>query len=112
MQPNGMPMLYLSNTEEIPGKTIVQTFGLVSGSTVRAKHVGKDIFAGLKSIVGGEIKGYTELLNESRNEALQRMIMDAAQRGANAVVNIRFSTSTVASGAAELLAYGTAVSVQ
>ncbi len=107
-----MPMLYLSNTEEIPGKTIVQTFGLVSGSTVRAKHVGKDIFAGLKSIVGGEIKGYTELLNESRNEALQRMIMDAAQRGANAVVNIRFSTSTVASGAAELLAYGTAVSVQ
>jgi len=74
--------------------------------------VGKDIFAGLKSIVGGEIKGYTELLNESRNEALQRMIMDAAQRGANAVVNIRFSTSTVASGAAELLAYGTAVSVQ
>ncbi len=112
MEPNGMPMLYLSNTEEIPGKTIVQTFGLVSGSTVRAKHVGKDIFAGLKSIVGGEIKGYTELLNESRNEALQRMIMDAAQRGANAVVNIRFSTSTVASGAAELLAYGTAVSVQ
>jgi uncharacterized protein YbjQ (UPF0145 family) len=105
-------MLYLSNTEEIPGKTIVQTFGLVSGSTVRAKNVGKDIFAGLKSIVGGEIKGYTELLNESRNEALQRMIMDAAQRGANAVVNIRFSTSTVASGAAELLAYGTAVSVQ
>jgi uncharacterized protein YbjQ (UPF0145 family) len=112
MEPNGMPMLYLSNTEEIPGKTIVQTFGLVSGSTVRAKNVGKDIFAGLKSIVGGEIKGYTELLNESRNEALQRMIMDAAQRGANAVVNIRFSTSTVASGAAELLAYGTAVSVQ
>ena len=112
MEPNGMPMLYLSNTEEIPGKTIVQTFGLVSGSTVRAKHVGKDIFAGLKSIVGGEIKGYTELLNESRNEALQRMIIDAAQRGANAVVNIRFSTSTVASGAAELLAYGTAVSVQ
>jgi len=107
-----MPMLYLSNTEEIPGKTILQTFGLVSGSTVRAKHVGKDIFAGLKSIVGGEIKGYTELLNESRNEALQRMIIDAAQRGANAVVNIRFSTSTVASGAAELLAYGTAVSVQ
>jgi len=107
-----MPMLFLSNTEEIPGKTIVQSFGLVSGSTVRAKHVGKDIFAGLKSIVGGEIKGYTELLNESRNEALQRMIIDAAQRGANAVVNIRFSTSTVASGAAELLAYGTAVSVQ
>jgi len=105
-------MLFLSNTEEIPGKTIVQSFGLVSGSTVRAKHVGKDIFAGLKSIVGGEIKGYTELLNESRNEALQRMIIDAAQRGANAVVNIRFSTSTVASGAAELLAYGTAVSVQ
>jgi len=112
MESNEMPMLFLSNTEEIPGKTIVQSFGLVSGSTVRAKHVGKDIFAGLKSIVGGEIKGYTELLNESRNEALQRMIIDAAQRGANAVVNIRFSTSTVASGAAELLAYGTAVSVQ
>jgi uncharacterized protein YbjQ (UPF0145 family) len=111
MNPSGMPMLYLSNTEEIPGKTIVQTFGLVSGSTVRAKHVGKDIFANLKSIVGGEIKGYTELLNESRNEALQRMIVEAAGRGANAVVNIRFSTSSVAAGAAELLAYGTAVMV-
>ena len=111
MNNQGTPMLYLSNTEEIPGKTITQTLGLVSGSTVRSKHVGKDIFAGFKSIVGGELKGYTELLNESRNEAMQRMIIEASQRGANAIVNVRFSTSSVAAGAAELLAYGTAVVV-
>ncbi len=100
-----------SNTETIPGFTITQSLGVVTGSTVRAKHIGKDILAGLKNIVGGELKAYTELLMEARNEALGRMMMDAAQRGANAVVNVRFATSSVAGGAAELFAYGTGVIV-
>ena len=100
-----------SNTETIPGFTITQSLGVVTGSTVRAKHIGKDIIAGLKNIVGGELKAYTELLMEARNEALGRMMMDAAQRGANAVVNVRFATSSVAGGAAELFAYGTGVIV-
>ena len=100
-----------SNTETIPGFTITQSLGVVTGSTVRAKHIGKDIMAGLKNIVGGELKAYTELLMEARNEALGRMMMDAAQRGANAVVNVRFATSSVAGGAAELFAYGTGVIV-
>ena len=104
--------MVVSNTETIPGMTITQSLGVVTGSTVRAKHIGKDIMAGLKNIVGGELKAYTELLQESRNEALQRMLLDAAGRGANAVVNVRFATSSVAGGAAELFAYGTAVIVQ
>ncbi len=102
----------ISNTETIPGKSIVSYYGLVSGSTVRAKHVGRDIMASFKNIVGGELKGYTELLQESRTEALDRMIAQAKSVGANAVVNVRFSTSSVAQGAAELFAYGTAVQVQ
>jgi uncharacterized protein YbjQ (UPF0145 family) len=102
----------LSNTESIPGKQIVQFFGVVSGSTVRAKHIGRDIMAGLKNLVGGELKGYTELLNEAREDALLRMQQQAESLGANAVVNIRFSTSSVAQGAAELFAYGTAVRVE
>ncbi|DAC22814.1 MAG TPA: YbjQ family protein [Candidatus Poseidoniales archaeon] len=101
-----------SNTETIPGVTIVQSMGVVTGSTVRAKNVFKDIGAGLKNMVGGELKAYTELLQESRNEALYRMLVDAQARGANAVVNVRFATSSVAGGAAELLAYGTAVVIQ
>lgn len=104
--------LVVSNTETIPGMTITQSLGVVTGSTVRAKHIGKDILAGFKNIVGGELKAYTELLQESRNEALNRMLLDAAGRGANAVVNVRFATSSVAGGAAELFAYGTAVIVQ
>lgn len=104
--------LLFSNTETIPGTTIVKAMGVVSGSTVRAKNVFKDIGAGLKNIVGGELKAYTELLQESRNEALYRMLSEAQQRGANAVVNVRFATSSVAGGAAELLAYGTAVVVE
>lgn len=91
---------------------MVSSLGLVTGSTVRAKHIGKDIFAGLKNIVGGELKAYTELLNESRNEALQRMMVDANSRGANAIVNVRFATSNVAAGASELFCYGTAVVIQ
>jgi len=99
------------NTFDVPGFRITQTLGLVQGSTVRSKHVGRDIMAGLKGIVGGELKGYTEMLNEARTQALQRMMDDAKMRGANAVVNVRFTTSSVTPGASELLAYGTAVTV-
>jgi len=102
----------ISNTEEVPGRKITQFFGVVSGSTVRAKHIGRDFMAGLKNIVGGELKGYTELLHEAREEALERMRQQAQSLGANAVVNVRFSTSSVAQGAAELFAYGTAVVVE
>jgi len=101
----------LSNTETIPGQTIREFYGVVSGSTVRAKHVGRDLMAGLKNLVGGELKGYTELLQEARQEAVDRMVEQAQSVGANAVVNIRFSTSSVTQGAAELFAYGTAVRV-
>ena len=104
--------MILTNMESVPGKTIVEHFGLVSGSTVRAKHIGKDIFAGFKNIVGGELKGYTELLEESREEAIKRMKTQARRLGANAIVNIRFATSSVAQGAAELYVYGTAVRVE
>jgi uncharacterized protein YbjQ (UPF0145 family) len=103
--------MILTNIESVPGKTIVEHFGLVSGSTIRAKHIGRDVMAGLKNIVGGELKGYTELLTESRRQAVERMIQQAQQLGANAIINIRFSTSSVAQGAAELYAYGTAVRV-
>jgi uncharacterized protein YbjQ (UPF0145 family) len=103
--------LILSNTETVPGKTIREFYGVVSGSTVRAKHIGRDIMAGLKNIVGGELKGYTELLQEARQEAIDRMISQAQSVGANAVVNVRFSTSNITQGAAELFAYGTAVRV-
>jgi uncharacterized protein YbjQ (UPF0145 family) len=101
----------LTNTEEVPGRTIREFYGVVSGSTVRAKHVGKDILAGLKNLVGGELKGYTELLNEARQEATERMVEEARGLGANAVVNVRYATSSVAQGAAEIFAYGTAVRV-
>ena len=104
--------MILSNTESVPGKTIKEFFGVVTGSTVRAKHIGRDFMAGLKNIIGGELKGYTELLNEARSQALERMMQEARSTGANAVVNVRFSTSSVAQGAAELFAYGTAVRVE
>ena len=104
--------MILSNTEEIPGRTIREFYGVVTGSTVRAKHVGRDIMAGFKNIVGGELKAYTELLSDSRQEAVARMLEQAQSMNANAVVNVRFATSSVAQGAAELFAYGTAVRVQ
>lgn len=104
--------MQLSNVETIPGKSIVQFYGVVSGSTVRAKHLGRDFMASLKNLVGGELVGYTELLKESRDEAIERMIQQAESQGANAVVNVRFSTSSIAQGAAELFAYGTAVRVE
>lgn len=101
--------MLLTNIEIIPGKRITSHLGLVQGSSVRAKHVGRDIMAGLKNIFGGELRGYTELLQESRDEAIARMTDQATAVGANAVLNVRFSTSSIAAGAAELFAYGTAV---
>ena len=100
------------NTETITGMRIVEMKGIVQGNTVRAKHLGRDIAAGLKNLVGGELKGYTELLTESRREAIERMLAQAEQLEANAVVNVRFSTSAVTQGAAEIYAYGTAVVVE
>ena len=104
--------IIITTLEGVPGKEVVEHFGLVQGSTIRAKHVGRDIMAGFKNLVGGELKGYTELLQEARKEAVERMIEQANFVGANAVVNVRFATSSVAQGAAELFAYGTAVKVQ
>ena len=104
--------IIITTLEGVPGKEIIEHFGLVQGSTIRAKHVGKDIMAGFKNLVGGELTGYTELLQEARKEAVERMIAQASFVGANAVVNVRFATSSVAQGAAELFAYGTAVKVQ
>ncbi|MCB0384656.1 MAG: YbjQ family protein [Bdellovibrionales bacterium] len=101
--------MILTNIEIVPGRNIIEHYGLVHGNTIRAKHVGRDFMAGLKNIFGGELRGYTELLSESRQEALSRMIEQAKSVGADAIVNIRFSTSSVAQGAAEILAYGTAV---
>ncbi|MGZ9046967.1 MAG: YbjQ family protein [Telluria sp.] len=103
--------MLMTNIETIPGKTITVCHGVVSGSTVRAKHVGRDLMAGLKNMVGGELKGYTELLEESREHAMERMKSQAAQLGANAIVNVRFATTSVAAGAAEIYVYGTAVTV-
>lgn len=99
------------NTESVAGFRVTEIKGIVQGNTVRAKHAGRDIAAGLKNLVGGELKGYTELLTESRRQAVERMMAQAQQLGANAVVNVRFTTSAVTAGAAELYAYGTAVVV-
>ena len=98
--------------ETIPGKNVAELFGVVSGSTVRAKHVGRDIMASLQNIVGGELRGYTELLREARQEAIERMTREAEALGANAILNVRFGTSSIAQGAAELFAYGTAARVE
>jgi len=99
-------------TNNVEGKKIVKTLGLVRGSTIRARHIGHDIMASLRNIVGGEITDYTKMLAESREQAIQRMIDDAEKMGANAVVGARFVTSMVMSGASELLAYGTAVVIE
>ena len=101
--------MLISNLEIIQGRRVVKHLGLVQGNSVRTKHVGRDLMAGLKNIFGGELKGYTELLNDSREEAMDRLKMQADAVGANAVLNVRFSTSSIAQGAAELFAYGTAV---
>lgn len=104
--------MIVTTTSEISGMKIVRTLGIARGNTIRARHVGRDILAGLRNIVGGEISEYTKLLAEAREQALDRMVEEAQSLGANAVVEVRFSTSEVASGAAELLAYGTAVVVE
>ena len=100
------------NTDTIPGKEIAESLGVVEGSTVRSKNVGSDIFAGLKSIVGGELKGYTEMLETARQEAYNRMVNNAIDKGANAIVGMRVTTSAVTVQAAEILCYGTAVVVK
>lgn len=103
--------MILTNIEEVPGKKIIEHYGLVAGSTVRAKHMGRDIMAGLKNIVGGELKGYTELLEDAREQAKERMIAQAREMGANAIINVRYNTSSVTQGASELYIYGTAVRI-
>jgi uncharacterized protein YbjQ (UPF0145 family) len=104
--------MIVTNTETIPSREIVEILGLVRGSTVRARNVGRDILAGLKNLVGGEIEEYTQLQAQSREQALQRLLDDAEKLGADAVVNVRFTTSMIAQGAAEILAYGTAVKLK
>ncbi len=104
--------MQIHNTDFVPGHRIQESLGLVRGSTIRAKHLGKDIMAGLRTLVGGEIKEYTEMIMESRNEAVRRMQAQAEKLGADSVINVRFVTSQVMAGAAELLAYGTAVKLE
>jgi uncharacterized protein YbjQ (UPF0145 family) len=104
--------MLITSTFDIADKTIVKTLGLVKGNTIRARHVGRDIMAGLRGIVGGELHEYTKLLAESREQALDRMIEDAEKLGADAVVGVSFSTSVMSQGAAELMAYGTAVLIE
>lgn len=101
--------MIIVNTDTIQNREIIETLGYVKGSTIRAKHIGKDILAGFRMLVGGEMKEYGEMLNEARQIAVQRMVEEAEKMGANAIINLRFSTSAVMQGAAEILAYGTAV---
>jgi uncharacterized protein YbjQ (UPF0145 family) len=104
--------MMLVNTDFVPGKTIVKSLGLVRGNTIRARHLGRDILAFLRNIVGGEITDYTKMMAESREQALDRMIEQAQSLGANAIVQVRFSTSEIMGGASEMMAYGTAVVVE
>ena len=104
--------MIIATTDELPGKRVVRVLGLVRGNTIRARHVGRDIQAVLRHMVGGEIAEYTKMMAESREQALDRMIEEAEQLGANAILGMRFSTSMVMTGAAEILAYGTAVKAE
>ena len=104
-------MIY-STTETIPGKEIEEIVGIVTGNVVQEKHIGRDIMAGLKTIVGGEIRGYTEMLTEARDIAMQRLVADASNKGADAVVGIRFTTSAIMDGSCEIMVFGTAVKLQ
>lgn len=101
--------MLLVNTPDIPGKRIVTTLGLVKGSTIRAKHIGKDITSAFRHLVGGEMKEYSEMLNEARQIATKAMVTEAESMGANAVINVRYASSSVMQGAAEMLVYGTAI---
>jgi uncharacterized protein YbjQ (UPF0145 family) len=109
VQQSQQPQLIVVNTESIPAHEVIELKGLVQGNTIRAKNIGRDIGASFKNMVGGELRAYTELLSEARAEAVDRMVAHAVSVGANAVINVRFTTSAIAGGAAELYAYGTAV---
>jgi len=100
------------STDFVPGKRIVKTLGLVKGNTIRARHIGKDVLAAMKNLMGGEIEEYTKMVAESREQSLDRMVEQARELGADAVINVRFTTSSMMQGAAELLAYGTAVKLE
>lgn len=104
--------ILISTTDKIPGREVVEILGIVEGNTIRARHIGSDIVSGLKSIVGGEIKGYVKALSDARQEARTRMLADAESMGADAVIMTRYATSQVMTGAAEILAYGTAVKLR
>lgn len=104
--------MLITNTESIPGREIIEVLDIARGSTVRARNIGRDIFAGLKNIVGGEIQEYTRLQARAREQAIDRMVIDAEELGADAIVNVRFTTAMVMQGAAEILAYGTAVKLK
>lgn len=107
----GSFMIY-STTESIPGKEIEEIVGVVTGNVVQAKHIGRDIMAGLKSIVGGEIRGYTEMLTDARDIAIQRLVENALEKGADAIVGIRFTTSAIMDGSSEIMVFGTAVKLK
>ena len=104
--------MIMVTTDSVPGKTVKKTFGLVRGNTIRARHLGRDIVAFLRNVVGGEIKDYTKMMAESREQAIDRMIEEAEAKGANAIINVRFTTSMIMQSASEILAYGTAVFVE
>ena len=104
--------MIITTSDQVQGKKITETIGLVRGSTIRARHVGRDIMAGLRSLVGGEIVDYTKMMAEAREQAIQRMVEDAEKKGANAVVGMKFTTSMIMSNASEILAYGTGVVVE
>jgi uncharacterized protein YbjQ (UPF0145 family) len=104
--------MIITTTETIPGKKVQEILGIAKGSTIRAKHLGRDIMAGLKHLVGGELKGYTEMLSEARDQSMERMEAEAEKLGADAIVNVRLLTAEVMQGAAEVLAYGTAVKLK
>ncbi len=104
--------MIIVNTDIIHGKKVVKVIGLVKGNTIRARHLGRDIAAGLKNLVGGEIRDYTKMMAESREQALDRMIEEAESMGANAIITVRFSTSMIMQSASEILAYGTAVIIE
>ena len=103
--------MILVTTDTIPGKEIVDSLGIVKGEIVQSKHIGKDFLAGMRNIVGGEVRGYTEMIAEARSIATERMISEAQKIGADAIIGIRYSSSTVTQGAAEILVYGTAVKI-
>ena len=104
--------MIITTSEQVEGKKIVKTIGWVKGNTIRARHLGRDIMAGLRAMVGGEVTEYTKMMAESREQAIQRMVEDAEKQGANAIVSMRFTTSMIMGGAAEILAYGTGVVVE